>query len=138
MTLQRISYLQAHPASGETIANHKADLGTFCLSASLTMTLQRISYLQAHPASGETIANHKADLGTFCLSASLTMTLQRRSYLQAHPASGETGVDFYPASPLYSEQSGYDKRELENGSRNVRAKGMLEVLAEEQYPVYKL
>src|SRR6202165_2599866 len=43
-----------------------------------------------------------------------------------------------PASPLYSEQSGYDKRELENDSRNVRAKGMLEVLAEEQYPVYKL
>ena len=53
-------------------------------------------------------------------------------------ASAETAVDFYPASPLYSEQSGYDKRELENGSRNVRAKGMLEVLAEEQYPVYKL
>ena len=50
----------------------------------------------------------------------------------------ETAVDCYPASPLYSEQSGYDKRELENGSRNVRAKGMLEVLAEEQYPVYKL
>src|ERR1700694_1617128 len=43
-----------------------------------------------------------------------------------------------PASPLYSEQSGYDKRELENGSRNVRAKGVLEVLAAEQYPVYKL
>jgi len=84
------------------------------------------------------LASRIHDLGTFCLSASLTMTLQRRSYLQAHPASGETGVDFYPASPLYSEQSGYDKRELENGSRNVRAKGMLEVLAEEQYPVYKL
>ena len=66
-------------ASAETIVNHKADLGTSCLSASSTMTLQRTSYLQAHPASGETIANHKADLGTSCLSASLTMTPQRRS-----------------------------------------------------------
>src|ERR1700694_4288801 len=36
------------------LASRIHDLGTFCLSASLTMTLQRRSYLQAHPASGET------------------------------------------------------------------------------------